>query len=129
MIGGIGIDLVEISRIESVLGRRGERFITRCFSPPEISYCRQRIHAAPHYAARFAVKEAFLKCLGIGITGGVSMKDISVVRTERGKPQLQLTGTALAKMKARGMAAAHVSISHAGNYAAAIVTLEKGQDF
>jgi len=129
MIYGVGIDLVEVPRVHGMIERWGERFVTRCFSPAEISYCRSRKNAAPHYAARFAVKEAFLKCLGIGITGGVSIRDVTVVHSEQGKPELQVVGKPFEMMKVRGISSARVSISHTERYAAAIVTLEMSGDF
>lgn len=124
MIYGIGIDLVEVPRVQSLLECWGERFIIRCFSQREILYCQPKKNVAAHYAAHFAVKEAFLKCLGTGLRGGISMRDITIVHAEGGKPELQVTGRALAIMKEQGIASARVSISHTKEYATAIVTLE-----
>jgi holo-[acyl-carrier protein] synthase len=129
MIYGVGIDLVEVPRVREIIERWGERFIVRCFSPEEISYCRRRKNSAPHFAARFAVKEAFLKCLGVGLTGGVSMRDVAVVCSERGKPELRVIGKPFEVMKEKGISSACVSISHTERCATAIVTLEMSRDF
>ena len=124
MIYGVGIDLVEVYRVQRLLDRWGDKFIKRCFSPLEIVYCGRKENAAMHYAARFAVKEAFLKCLGIGLVGGVSMRDIGVVRTAWTKPELLVKGKALSLMNEKGILSVSFSMSHSKEYAAAIVTLE-----
>src|SRR6185436_10163786 len=94
MIVAIGIDIVEISRMQEVFARRGERFRSRVFTEAEIEYCEGRASRLESYAARFAAKEAVMKALGTGWAEGIAWRDIEVTRDEAGKPGLELTGRA-----------------------------------
>ena len=103
MIIGTGSDLIDIRRIEATLTRFGTRFINRCFTPEEIAKAERRRPAGTHtatYAKRFAAKEAVVKALGTGFNHGVYMKDIAVVNDPLGKPEIRLTGGALARLQA-----------------------------
>ena len=124
MIVAIGIDVVEISRIEEVLARRGERFRLRVFTDGEIRYCESRASSAASYAARFAAKEAAMKALGTGWSGGIAWRDIEVVNDPDGVPALVLRGRASKRTHEMGATRAHVSLSHSGNIAIAQVVLE-----
>ena len=127
MIVAIGIDLVEIARLEMVLARRGERFRSRVFTDGEISYCERRASAAKFasYAARFAAKEAVMKALGTGWSDGVGWKDVEVVNELSGAPSIQLHGRALERMREIGASRVHLSLSHSGDLAVAQAVLEK----
>jgi holo-[acyl-carrier protein] synthase len=124
MIVAIGIDVVEISRIEEVFARRGDRFRARVFTDAEISYCERRASKLASYAARFAAKEAAMKALGTGWSDGVGWRDVEVVSEQNGAPALQLHGRALARLREIGAKRAHVSLTHSGNLAIAEVLLE-----
>lgn len=124
MIIAIGVDLVEISRIEEVFTRRGERFRRRVFTEGEISYCERRASKLASYAARFAAKEAVMKALGTGWSGGVGWKDIEVVSGPSGAPMIQLHRSALERMREIGATRALVSLTHSGKLAIAQVVLE-----
>jgi holo-[acyl-carrier protein] synthase len=124
MIVAIGIDLVEISRIEEVLARRGERFRSRVFTEGEIRYCEHRASSAASYAARFAAKEAAMKALGTGWSGGTAWRDIEVVSGSNGAPVMELRGRALERMHEVGATRVHISLTHSGNLAIAQVVLE-----
>jgi holo-[acyl-carrier protein] synthase len=124
MIVAIGIDLVEISRIEEVLARRGERFRSRVFTEGEIRYCEHRASSAASYAARFAAKEAAMKALGTGWSGGTAWSDIEVVSGINGAPALELRGRALERMREIGVTRTHLSLSHSATMAIAEVVLE-----
>ncbi len=126
MIAGMGIDLVEVRRIDRLLGKWGERFTGRFFVPGEIVYCGGKARPAIHYAARFAAKESFLKSLGIGLGMGVHLREIEVSRDRRGKPVLVLHGKAASMLKERGVTAVHLSLTHTAEHAAAVVVLETG---
>ena len=78
MIIGSGVDVIEIARIERVLGERGDRFERRVFSPAEIEDCRRTRRPAAHYAVRFAAKEAVMKAVGTGWARGVRWVDIEI---------------------------------------------------
>lgn len=124
MIRGLGIDLVPVARIQDVVERRGERFLKRILTPGEIEYCSRHPEPARHWAARFAVKEAAMKALGTGWSGGVSWKAIEVVNLESGQPTLVLTGQAKERAESLGATATHVTIAHDGAYAVACVILD-----
>ncbi len=124
MISGVGIDLVEIGRIEGAIERWGEKFLNRIYSSAEIDYCRRHSFPPQHFAARFAAKEAFLKSLGIGIFRGVAFRDVEVCVGKMGKPDLSLHGEADRLLSGKKVAAVHLSLSHSTRYATAIVILE-----
>ena len=125
MIYGIGIDLVDVARMKSILGKWQGRFRDRVFSPGEIDYCENKKMSAMHYAARFAVKEAFLKCLGRGLWSGMALKDIEIVNEPDGTPSIKLHNRPYAALEKVGSPYTHVSISHTDTHATAIVILEK----
>ncbi len=126
MICGVGIDLVEVQRIENILKRWGEKFTGRVFTESEIEYCRKHAHPAIHYAARFAAKEAFLKSIGVGLAGGLRMKDIEALNDQHGKPGLNLHNKAKVTLNKNGISTTvHLSISHTARYATAVVILER----
>jgi holo-[acyl-carrier protein] synthase len=125
MIYGIGIDLVENDRLDRIINKWGSKFLQRVFSAGEIKYCEKHAQAAVNYGARFAVKESFLKALGIGIGMGVKLKEIEVVHDDKGKPDLVLWGEAKTQIEKRDIGKIHLSLTHTRNYATAIVLLEK----
>lgn len=124
MIFGIGIDVVHISRIDSILKRWGDRFLERVFTKEEIEYCLLRKDPSPHLAVRFAAKEAFLKALGVGYTEGVRWKDIEVMRNWSGRPGIQLHNHTRTLCQRNGISRTHLSMSHNGAYGFVEVILE-----
>jgi holo-[acyl-carrier protein] synthase len=100
MILGIGSDMVDIRRLEQVIGRHGERFLNRVFTPTEQARAQKRANQSATYAKRFAAKEACAKALGTGIRKGVFWRDMGVVNLASGRPTMQLTGGALARLEA-----------------------------
>src|SRR3989442_13216047 len=118
-INGIGVDLVNIPRMRDVIDRWQDRFLQRVFTEGEIAYCRARRDPVPHFAARFAAKEAALKALGTGLRLGVSWRELEV-RRERGEaPTLVLTGRSRELGLARGGGRVPLTLSPEGEYAAA----------
>ena len=79
MIAGVGIDIVDVPRIDALLEKYAERFQQRVFTQDEILYCRARSNPGLHFAARFAAKEAAVKALGTGIGQGIRFRDIEIV--------------------------------------------------
>lgn len=124
MIVAIGIDLVEVSRIEEVFARRGGRFRDRVFTEGEIAYCEKRASRLMSYAARFAAKEAVMKALGTGWGSGVGWRDIEVVVVEAGAPQIQLRGRARERLLKIGARRVHLSLTHTHELAMAEIILE-----
>ncbi len=102
MIIGLGSDLCDIRRIETVLARHGDRFLQRVFTPIERARAQRRTPAlhAGTYAKRFAAKEACAKALGTGFSHGVFHSDMGVVNLPSGQPTLALTGGAGARLQA-----------------------------
>jgi holo-[acyl-carrier protein] synthase len=108
---GIGIDIIEIPRMEAALARR-PALARRCFTHGEQAYCAARARSAPHFAARFAAKEAVAKALGRSL----SWQEVEVVRDDAGRPGIRLHG------RAQGLAGSRpvlVSLSHCDEYAVA----------
>ena len=123
MIAGIGIDIVEIARIESLLKKHGMRFLQRILTADEIAFCIGRHDAASCVARRFAAKEATYKALSSGRASGIAFKDI-VVDMDGSAPRLILAGKALTKVSEMGISRSLVSISHDHGCAVAVVILE-----
>ncbi len=94
MIIGIGIDIIDIRRVERTLERFGTRFTERCYTEIERAKSDRRMRRADSYAKRYAAKEACAKALGTGLRRGVYWRDMGVVNLPTGKPTLALTGGA-----------------------------------
>ena len=124
MIIGIGVDLASVERLEAAFTAHGDRFERRIFTAEESAYCRTQRRPGIAFAARFAAKEAFAKALGIGVGAGMRWRDVSVAREASGRPVLALEGAARRSADARGVVRTHVSLSHDGDYAVAVVVLE-----
>lgn len=124
MVVGLGVDMARASRFERFLTERKDALVARLFTVAEREYALAHKCPAPHLAARFAAKEAFLKALGLGWRDGVNWHDVEVVRNELGAPSLRLVGRAAAIVAERGIIRAHLSYSHEGDYAMATVILE-----
>lgn len=124
LIVGSGIDVIEIARIDRALERSGERFERRVFARAEIEACRARRRPAPHYAIRFAAKEAVMKALGTGWARGVRWVDIETVPGAGAGPaqlSLALHGRVAELV---GSSHAHLTVSHTRSHAVALVLLE-----
>ena len=116
----VGVDIIEIPRVERVYARYGERFLRRIYTEREIAYCRGR---APQLASRFAAKEATMKALGTGVRG-VRWRDVEVVRGRGQAPRIELHGTARARADRLGMTDVALSLSHSKEFAVASVVGE-----
>ncbi len=116
---GIGIDAVDIDRFRAVLARR-PGLESRLFTDDERSHLSERADAVPSLAARFAVREATMKALGVGI-GAFDFHDVSVDIHATGAPTLKVQGRAAALAAQAGVSAWHVSMSHTDSVAMAVV--------
>ncbi len=118
----VGVDLVEISRVARALERYGERFLRRVFTPAEVIYSRAR---PSELAARFAAKEAVSKALGVGMRilapDGIGWQEVEVLGDWRGRPEIYLRGWAAERSAQLGLSRWAVSLSHAQDYAIAVV--------
>ena len=122
---GVGIDIVPIARVESLLARHGDRAMRRLFTPNEQAYARGMASPALHLAARIAAKEAAYKALsGDELARGIGWRDIEVEKLNDGRPVLRLHGAAAARFAALGAKRGHLSLTHSGGVAAAVVVIE-----
>jgi len=124
LIIGVGVDIVELSRIRSAHKRWGERLLVRLFTKGELEFMAARADVCPYLASRFAAKEAFLKALGTGFARGISWQDMEVIREEGRRPFFNISGRALQIMEEMGVKNIHLSMSHERKYSVAQVILE-----
>jgi holo-[acyl-carrier protein] synthase len=124
MVLGIGIDLIEVSRIEASYERFGERFLNRVLLPSEIEYCLTHKAPGPFLAARFAGKEAVSKAFGTGIGAQLGWHDIEILRKPSGEPYVVLHGKGEALLKARNARTVLISLSHTQVHATAMALLD-----
>jgi holo-[acyl-carrier protein] synthase len=125
VIISIGIDIIEVRRVREVITRT-PRFAERVYTVAERAYCDSRgAVAAQHYAARFAAKEAALKALQTGWSGGIAWQDIEVTARASGAPVLLFHGLVRKLFEQSGATRAHLSISHTTEHAIAQVVLER----
>jgi holo-[acyl-carrier protein] synthase len=120
MILGVGIDLVEVDRIQSSVERFGERFLRRILRPGEIAYCQSHRYAAPHIAARFAAKEAISKAFGTGIGRELSWLDMEVAHHPGGQPYVILHNGGEGLLHRQDGTQILLSLSHTKQYATAV---------
>ena len=124
MIRGVGIDLVDIARVDRLLDDKGERALRRLFTADEVSYALARPLPGQHLAARLAAKEAAFKALsGNQLARGIGWKEIEVIRGDHG-PTLALHGRAAERATELGVTSIWVSLTHSATTAGAVVVLE-----
>lgn len=124
MILGLGIDLVDVARIERALKRFGPRFLDRILCDAEQRHCQSQPTPAVCVAARFAAKEAVSKAFGTGIGAELGWKDIEVVHLPSGQPSVQLHGAGVELLKSRSGRSIHLSITHTASHASAVAVIE-----
>ena len=122
-IHGIGIDIVEVARIQDASRRWGSRFERRIYTHQELAYCGDRPSRYWRLAARFAAKEATLKALGTGLTAGMRWQDVEVRSDAAGKPEIVLHGEVRRCADEHNISSVFVSMSHTNVHAIAQVTL------
>jgi holo-[acyl-carrier protein] synthase len=122
-IVGIGVDLVDVGRVQRILDRRGT-FVQRVFTPVEIDYCTRQASPAECFAARWAAREACRKALG-GIRE-MRWHDVRVERAATGAPSLVLEGSSLTRMRMLGVTDVKVALTHERRMAAAFCVAVRG---
>ena len=122
MIIGVGVDVVDVERFRRVL-ERTPTMRQRLFTEAELAHVQPRIDPVPSLAARFAAREALMKALGVGL-GSFGFHDASVQVADSGAPSLIITGMATELAAARGTTSIHLSLSHDGPVAVAVVVAE-----
>ena len=118
----VGVDIVEVHRVQAAIDRFGERFLNRIYTELEIKFCRGRV---PEFAVRFAGKEAVMKALGTGVRG-VSWKEIEILPMRGGKPIVYLHGRAKRRAETLGLDEMAISLSHSDEIAIASVVAGAG---
>ncbi len=124
MILGLGIDIIEVARIEASYQKFGERFLNRLLHPNEIAYCLSHKAPGPFLAARFAAKEAISKAFGTGIGAQLNWHDMEVGRKVTGEPFVILHDGGQKLLEVRGARAVLISLSHTQVHATAVAILE-----
>ena len=125
MILGVGIDIIEVARVQASHKRFGERFLNRLLLADEIAYCLSHKNPAPFIAARFAAKEAISKAFGTGTGAQLGWRDMEIGRKKSGEPFVILHGNGKKLFKSRRAKNLLISLSHTTNYAAAAAVLER----
>jgi holo-[acyl-carrier protein] synthase len=116
----VGVDIIEIARIEKAINRWGDRFFRRIYTELELKLCRKR---PARLAARFAAKEAVMKALGTGVRG-ISWREVEILAEPSGKPRVHLYGKAQKKASDLGLDRVAISLSDSKEYAVAFVVGE-----
>jgi holo-[acyl-carrier protein] synthase len=120
MIIGIGIDIIEVKRINDMMEKYGDKFFKRVLTDKEIDYCKSyKANPEVHLAGRFASKEAYSKAIGTGISKNFGWKDIEILNDRKGKPYIHhIKETEYSKYRFE------ISISHTKDYGCAVVICE-----
>ncbi len=125
MIVGLGIDAIDIGRVERMLADKKERLLARLFSEGEREYVQKKVAPAQHFAVRLAAKEAAYKALaGNELARGIGWRDVEVLTRADGSPELRMHGRAAERFAELGASRAHVSLTHSESTAVAVVVLE-----
>ena len=123
MIVGVGVDIVEVSRLDRSVKRWGAKFAQRFFSEREVKMFSNRMEEPGLLARQFAAKEAVSKALGTGMKR-IGFRDITVTRNEAGAPLVELSGNAATRAAAMGVENIHISMSDERDYAIAYAVAE-----
>jgi holo-[acyl-carrier protein] synthase len=121
--GGVGTDIVEVSRVAALMRDRGAAFLERWFTAGEIEYCSRKAVPPQHFAARYAAKEAVLKALPVAWDGPLPWRSIEIVNDNRGVPSVRLSGAILDAATRAGVDEISVSLSHCIEYATAVAVV------
>ena len=125
MIFGIGVDLVEIERIQKLIRRYGSRFFKKLGNPKEIADSpKKEPLQSKYWASRFAAKEAFSKALGTGLGKTVPLQSVFIAKEKSGKPILKFQMDLEKRLRQRKIISTHLSLSHTDQYTIALVVLE-----
>jgi holo-[acyl-carrier protein] synthase len=120
-IKGIGTDIVEIKKLRLAYTRRGQTLLNKIFTDKEKKYCLKYKDPLPHFAARFAVKEAIVKAFGTGFGKDISFKDIEMLNNSNGEPKINLSKKLQKKFNNPNIL---ISISHSESYAIAFCIIQ-----
>lgn len=122
MVKGIGVDIIEIERIEKSIRESGDHFLHKIFTPQEVVYCNSKPKSFQHFAARFAAKEALSKALSTGWRGEFRWKDVEVANETSGQPRIELHGSL---QETLAQCTVLLSLSHSASHVVAMVVIEE----
>ena len=126
MIVGIGIDAIDIDRIERMFADKGDRMLARLFTADELAFISTKVAPPQHLAVRLAAKEATYKALaGNELARGIGWRDVEVLTRSDGAPELKLHGPALQRFEELSAVSAYVSLTHSEATAVAVVVIER----
>ena len=120
MVHAVGIDIVEVARMEADIAEYGDRFINRILSTAERERFDQRVDQAVFLAGRFAGKEALIKALGYSLSERPPYAELEILNDATGRPECRLPGHVLEKL---GPVRCLISITHEKHYAAAVAII------
>lgn len=127
MIGGIGVDIVDVARAAGLIARFPHRAFEKLLTTEEAGYCASRPNPALHFAARLAAKEACFKALAGSTTArGIGWREIEVAHESDGRPRVVLHGRARVRAAEMGVTSVYLSISHSDSAAIAFAVAECG---
>jgi holo-[acyl-carrier protein] synthase len=121
MVKGIGVDIIEVSRIRQSVETAGDRFLQKIFTPEEIKYCKSKRNMYQHFAARFAAKEAVSKAMSTGWDKEFLWKDVEVMNDPSGQPRITLHGRAEQRLADCSVL---LTLSHSDSHVVAMVLIE-----
>ena len=123
MVLGLGIDIIEISRIKESIDEYGDSFLQKVYTPNEIEYCSGKANKYQHFAARFAAKEAVYKAFSTSHQEGLSWQDIEITNEPSGMPVVKLNG----KLKSflSDNKDLKISISHSDNFVTCVAIIDQ----
>ena len=124
MIFGIGVDLCEIARIQTIYEKYGDKFAHKMLTSSEFEQFVKRKHSHSYLASRFAAKEAVVKAFGTGFTQGISLQHIQITNNPAGQPKLEYTDAAAQFVAQQGIVKSFISITDERTHVAAFVVLE-----
>lgn len=119
----VGIDIIEVDRLQAAVNKWGSRFLKRVFTEREIQTCRSKADFFQSLAVRFAAKEAFAKALGTGWSHGITWKDVEILSDAKGRPTINLYRKAKTETRNREVS---LSLSHTKKSAVAIIIISGG---
>lgn len=119
---GLGIDILEVKRLEEIFKNKKEKFIKRIYTNNEINYCENKKKHLQSYAVRFSAKEAFIKAIDSKIN--IAYKDIEIINKSSNKPQVKLYRSALKAAQEKEVTNILISLSHEKNYVVSNIILK-----
>ncbi len=126
MVIGIGIDIIEISRVKESIEKYGDKFLNKIYTKQELDYCLSKSEKYQHFAARFAAKEAVYKALTSGWEESIGWHDVEILNQPNGMPIVNKKGK-LARFLAEGKNL-KISMSHSRDYVACVAIIFRSND-